>query len=108
MRQEFNKLKRLDEKWRRPRGIDSKRAVGQKSKGAVPAIGYGKTASVRGIHPSGYYPVIVRNPDELKTIKSEKEAAIISASVGRKKRNLIIKLANELRIAILNPKKGEL
>jgi len=107
-RQEAHKLKRLDEKWRRPRGIDSKRQDGQKSKGAVPAIGYGKTASVRGIHPSGYYPILVRNPDELGTIKSDKEAAIISASVGRKKRNLIIKLANELKIAILNPRKGEL
>ncbi len=108
MRQEFHKLKRLGQKWRRPRGIDSKRQDGQKSKGAVPAIGYGKTLSVRGIHPSGYYPVLVGNPEELEAIKSDKEAAIISASVGRKKRNLIIKQANELNIAILNPRKGEL
>jgi len=108
LRQEFHKLKRLDEKWRRPRGIDSKRQDGKRSKGKVPCIGYKKSLAGRGIHPSGYYPILIKNLEELKDIKPGREAAIIASSVGRKKRNSIIKLANELRIAILNPRKGEL
>ena len=108
MRQELPKLKRLKDKWRRPRGIDSKKQEGKRGKGKLPKIGYKKPASVREIHPSGFYPVLVHNVKELTLINPEEEAAIIARSIGRRKRNEIIRSANELKITILNPRKGEL
>lgn len=108
IRQELYKLKRLKDKWRRPRGIDSKKHEGKRGKGKLPGIGYKNPESVRGINPLGYYPVLIHNTDELKNLNPKKEAAIISSSIGRRKRNEIIKSANKLRITILNPRKGEI
>jgi ribosomal protein L32E len=47
--------------------------------------------------------VLVRNAAELKRVDTKKEAAKISANVGRKKRLAMIEAAKELKIKILNP-----
>ena len=71
-------------------------------------MGYKKPDSISGVDPSGYRPVLIHNMGELGTLNPDVEAAIISKRVGMKKRNEIIKLANEKQIAVLNPRKGEL
>ena len=107
-RQELCKFKKLKDVWRRPRGIDSKKRREKRGKGAVPQIGYKNPESIRYIDPSGYYTVLVHNFAELEAINPKKEAAIIARTVGRKKRNQMIKAANDLKITILNPRKGEI
>lgn len=107
LRQEFYKKKRLADKWRTPRGIDSKKRIQKRGKGKIPKIGYKKDSIASGIHPSGYYPVRVYNPQGLDPIDPKTEAIIISSGVGRKKRNEIIVKANDIGITILNPRKGE-
>jgi len=107
-RQELHKKKKLADVWRTPRGIDSKQIEKKRGKGKVPMIGYKKPRIVSGLHPSGYTPVHVYNLAGLDSIDNKSEAAVISAGIGRKKRNEIIKFANEKSIAILNPRKGEL
>lgn len=107
LRQEFYKKKKLADKWRTPRGIDSKKRIQKRGKGKIPKIGYKKDSIASGIDPSGYYPVRVHNPGELDPIDPKIEAIIISGSVGRKKRNEIIVKANSIGITILNPRKGE-
>ncbi|MEA3254509.1 MAG: 50S ribosomal protein L32e [Candidatus Altiarchaeota archaeon] len=108
VRQELYKVKKLRDKWRKPRGIDSKKQEGKRGKGKLPGIGYKNPESVRGISPSGYYPVLIHNIREVEILNPEGEAAIISSTVGRRKRNEIIKSANKLKITILNPRKGEI
>ncbi|PKP54578.1 MAG: 50S ribosomal protein L32e [Candidatus Altiarchaeales archaeon HGW-Altiarchaeales-3] len=107
-RQELSFRKKLADVWRRPRGIDSKQQEEKRGKGKVPKIGYGHPNSVSGLHPTGYKPVMVHNVSEIEGIDHKVEAAIISATVGRKKRNEIILVANRKRIVILNPRKGEI
>lgn len=108
VRQEFGKFAKLEDKWRTPRGCDSKKDEGKRGKGASPKIGYKRPAEAREIHPSGFYPVMVRNTTELTVVDPKTQGAIIAAAVGRKKRNDIIKAANNLSITILNPRKGEI
>jgi len=108
VRQEFGKFAKLEDKWRTPRGCDSKKDEGKRGKGASPKIGYKRPAEAREIHPSGFYPVMVRNTTELATVDPKTQGAIIAAAVGRKKRNDIIKAANDRAITILNPRKGEI
>ncbi len=108
MRQEFTKLKRLRDVWRKPKGEDSKQAEGKRGKPRNPSIGYKKRKETRGLHPSGFHPFRIHNVAELDKINPEKEAAIIAGSVGRRKRNEIIKAANKSRITILNPRRGEI
>jgi large subunit ribosomal protein L32e len=106
-RQEAGRYKRLEEKWRRPTGIDSKKLEKQRGKGLLPSIGYKKPASESGLH-AGFEAVRVFNPDELKKINPDKQVAVIAAAVGRRKRNIIIDAANKLKITILNPRRGEI
>ena len=108
IRQEYTKLKRLKDVWRKPKGEDSKQAEDKRGKPKRPKIGYKKSRETRGFHPSGYIPSLVHNTAEIENIDPLKEAIIIAGSVGRKKRNEIIKTANKNRITILNPRKGEL
>ncbi len=108
LREEMYKVQKLKAVWRRRRGIDSKKAEEKRGKGESPKIGYKKPDSMIGIDPSGYYPVIIHNHKELKALNPVIDAAIIAGAVGRRKRNEIIKMANELRITILNPRRGEI
>lgn len=107
VRQELSIRKRVHDKWRRPRGIDSKQIEGKRGKGAMPSIGYGSPKQTLGRHPSGLNPLRVNNVKELSAL-TKGQGAVIAAQVGRRKRNLIIKEANKLKITILNPRKGEI
>ena len=86
-------------KWRVPRGKDLDK-TGQYGK--TPKSGYRAPKKVRGLHPSGYREVLVQNPEQLKAIERETMAVRISSRVGRRKRNEIVRKANELNIKILN------
>ncbi len=107
LRQEGKKFKRLAEKWRVPRGIDSKQQDGMRSKGRVPSVGYKNPKEVSSLH-MGYVPVVVYNTLGLAKVKSQTEAAVIASSVGRLKRNQIIEQANKMKVVVLNPRRGEL
>jgi len=106
-RQELYKIPRLKEVWRKSRGIDSKKHEGKRGKGWTPNPGYKNPEILRGIHITGYYPVNVCNIKDLDKINPGTQAAVIAASIGRKKRNEIIKTANDKKVFILNPRKKE-
>jgi large subunit ribosomal protein L32e len=95
--------KRLEESWRRPRGIHSKIRIREKGKIKMPSIGWRAPKDLRGLHPSGFKEVVVYSMKDLEKINPEKEAIKISHKVGKKKRQEIIKRANELKIKVLNP-----
>ncbi|MBC7100484.1 50S ribosomal protein L32e [Methanothermobacter tenebrarum] len=102
-RQEYARYKKLGEKWRKPKGKTSKMRRYEKGKPAMPSIGYRKPKRERGLHPSGYKDVLIRNLEEIESLDPEGEAARIASTVGARKRKLIIERAKELGIKILNP-----
>ncbi len=73
----------------------------------MPKIGYGRPASMRGMHPSGLKEIIVNNVDQL-TVASKNYLVRIAASVGKFKRKQIQDEAEKLKVRIANPKKIEL
>lgn len=101
-RREGFRYKKLGKKWRKPRGLHNKvrRYIG--SKGNAPSIGYGTSKKIRGRHPSGYEEVITHNPSELANIDPKRQAIRLSGKIGGKKREMIIKKANELKLKVLN------
>lgn len=107
-RTDSHKKKKLDENWRRPRGLQSKLRRRFASKGAVVQVGYGSPKAVRGLHPSGFEEVLVRNSDDLQPIDSSYQAARIARTVGVRKRQMIEEIAKSREIKILNPLPGEI
>ena len=102
-RQEWFRFRRLGEKWRRPRGKDSKMRMGKSGKPAMPSVGYGSQKLLRGLHPSGLAEVVVNSPRDIEGVNPSRQAVRIASSVGRRKREQILARAKELGIKVLNP-----
>jgi large subunit ribosomal protein L32e len=68
----------------------------------MPAIGYGSPKASRGLHPSGYKDVLVCNMNELENLDPDTEAGRLSASIGARKKAMMLEKASELGIKILN------
>lgn len=96
-------LKRVRSSWRKPQGINSKIRMKLKGRLPMPTVGYGAPKEMRYLHPSGLKEVLVHNVKDLEKINPEKEAVKIASSVGNKKRNEILKKAEEKKLKILNP-----
>ena len=102
-RQNWFRYKRLGEKWRRPRGKDSRLRVRFYGKGKMVSLGFRVPKATRGLHPSGYAEVIVSNAEDVAKLNANNQIARIAASVGSRKRQQILAKAAELKVRILNP-----
>jgi len=103
-RQNYGKMKRIPNRWRRPTGIDSGHQDDERHKPAHPRTGYMTPQKVKGLHVTGYRPIRVFNTSQLAGVNLKTEAIVIAATVGRKKRAEIRKIAQEKKIQILNYK----
>ncbi len=101
-RQEWFRYKRLEEKWRRPRGLHSKMRRRLKYRPKMVSIGFGAPAESKYLHPSGFAEVLVYNLNDLEGIDPKTEAVRIGRTVGMKKRIQIESKANKLGIRVLN------
>jgi len=104
-------MKSVKSRWRKPRGVDSKKRIRRKPFGKSPKVGYKNSELIRGNHPSGKKEVYIRNPSEFDAIVGAlikgKDNVIdfvvrVAAGIGRRKRIDIEKKAGEHKIHILN------
>lgn len=98
-----HKHKKLNDAWRRPKGITSKLRLRRKGKGSWVTPGHGTPFAVRHLSSEGLKVVMVANVNDLNKINPKIEGALI-ASVGAKKKIQIIEQAKKLSIKILNLK----
>ena len=106
-RQEWFRYKRLSRTgWKKPRGDDSSQRKNRKYRTPMARVGYGKIASVRDLHPSGFKEVLVHRPEDLDGIDPAVQAARVGGTVGGRKRALIHERADELGIRVLNRRRG--
>ena len=103
IRQSATAYKRLGKKWRKPRGRHSKLREKEASHGSWPTVGYRAPKSLRYLHPSGLREVVVFSTKDLENLDTKIYAAKIAHTVGKKKREEILKKAKELNVKILNP-----
>lgn len=101
-RQGLSRKLRLEDTWRRPRGIQSKQRKDYRAKGRHPQSGFGSPKAVRYFHPSGFEEVMVCNVADLEGINAQTQAVRISAKVGGNKRAAIQAKAESLKIKVLN------
>jgi large subunit ribosomal protein L32e len=93
---------RLDDPWRKPKGIDNHQRLSVKGWPHLVKIGYRVPKEVRGLHPSGYRDVLVHNLKELEALSPETDAARLAAGVGKRKRIELAMRARDLGIRVLN------
>jgi len=98
----FGKKRQLSDSWRKPRGQHNKQREQKKAKGALPKPGYGSPIAVRGMHPSGFFEVLVSSIKELEGLDPKTQAVRISATVGDRKRVVLQDAAIAAGLKVFN------
>ena len=86
--------------------MHSSQRLNRKYRSPMARVGYGKIASVRTLHPSGFREVLVHRPEDLDGIDTTVQAARVGGTVGGRKRALIHERADELGSRVLNRRRG--
>lgn len=102
--QDNHKKPKLADKWRRPKGSDSKMRVGLRGYKRSPEIGWGSPKDVRGLSRDGYTQNIINTANEIEGLDPKVDGAIIASNVGKKKKIELVKILVEKKINILNLK----
>ncbi len=103
VRQESWRYIRVKERWRRPRGKDSKMRLGMRGWPRIVKVGYKRSRKERGLHPSGLEEIIVRRPADLEKINAKTQIVKISHTVGERNRIAIMERAQALELTVANP-----
>jgi len=91
-----HKLSRLSSSWRKPRGLHNKLRLGFKDYGKKVSIGYGTGSATKIIK-------VICTENELREVaKEENKNVIFSTKLGKRKKLVLFKLAQELKVTILN------
>jgi large subunit ribosomal protein L32e len=98
----FGKKRQLSDSWRKPRGQHNKQREQKKAKGALPKPGFGSPVAVRGMHPSGFFEVLVTSLKELEGLDPKTQAVRLGATVGTRKRVIIQDQAVAQGLKVLN------
>ncbi|MGA7799146.1 MAG: 50S ribosomal protein L32e [Methanoregula sp.] len=98
----FGKKRQLSDSWRKPRGQHNKQREQKKAKGNLPKPGFGSPVAVRGMHPSGFFEVLVFTEKDLENVDAKTQAIRISAGVGARKRKGLQEKAAASGFKILN------
>ncbi|MBS3134367.1 hypothetical protein J4214_04000 [Candidatus Woesearchaeota archaeon] len=94
-------LKDLEIKWKKPRGKHNKIRLGKKGKRLRPKIGYSNSKTLKN-KIQNLIPVTIKNEKDISLINKEDNIAIISKSLGIKKRINIVRKLLDSNIKVAN------
>ena len=100
-RQELDRYAKLSDKWKKPRGIDSHKRKHKKEDGIHPRKTHRTNKNIRFLHPVGLSEVIVKTLTDVPE-KGTQVVVRIMRTVGARKKQLIVKKAEENGIKVLN------
>ena len=98
----YGKKRQLSDSWRKPRGQHNKQREQKKAKGALPKPGFGSPVAVRGMHPSGFFEILVTSLRDLEGLDPKTQAVRLGATVGTRKRTIIQERAVSAGLKVLN------
>ncbi|MAG47805.1 hypothetical protein CL617_04320 [archaeon] len=91
----------LKTKWRKPRGQQNKIRLHRRGKNKMPKIGFSNSNSLK-FKIEKLNPHIIKNLKDLISLKKDQDIAVLSKSLGNKKRIEIIKKSIELDMKVAN------
>ena len=94
---------RISKRWRKVRGIDSYTRQKKKGRLTMVSTGYRTPKVIRHLHPSLYIEVPVHRPSDLESLDPDIHAVRIAATVGGRKRQVILEEADSKLLRVLNP-----
>ena len=99
--------KRVSSRWRKPRGIDSKKRIKRSFMGAEPTIGYRNPESLRHMRRDGTKQILVHSKVELVDIIEDPDitgfSITVASSVSKRKKAEITEFASQNGIKVTNP-----
>lgn len=99
-----NKRTRVSGNWRAPIGLHNKLRRRRRGIGQWVMPGYRMPVAVRGMTTEGLLPTVVENPEQVKTLDAAKHLIVLQASMGKKKRLLVVAEAEKKKIKIVGVK----
>lgn len=102
IRSDYGKKARLDKKWRKPRGKTNKLRLKKRGYRVYVSSGYRSPALIRGFSKNGLEPIIVNNLSDLNSMDKNTQTAVISSTMGQRKKIEIVKKAKEMKIVLQN------
>ncbi|MFH1638267.1 MAG: 50S ribosomal protein L32e [Candidatus Woesearchaeota archaeon] len=103
VRQQGKSVKKLEEKWRQPKGMHSKLRRKNKGHPKHPSMGYSSPRLVRGLNSAGMKELVVNNIEDLSSI-AQNMCVVIAAGVGKRRRVAILRKALEMNLNVSNIK----
>ena len=100
-RTDGHKKRRTKQGWRRPKGLQSKMRLHRKGYSRTVKTGYGTPAALRGTTRDGLTIKRVENKHDLDQLDPKTDAALLG-NLGRKKKEDLIKAAQEKGLALAN------
>jgi large subunit ribosomal protein L32e len=98
----YGKKRQLSDSWRKPRGQHNKQREQKKAKGPLPKPGFGSPVAVRGMHPSGFFEILISSAKELEGFDPKTHAVRIRATVGERTRTGLQEKAQAEGFKVLN------
>merc|ERR1711862_657605 len=104
-RHQSDRYDKLDENWRKPKGIDNRLRRKFRGMTRMPKIGYGSNKRTRHVLQNGFKKFRVNNTADLELLLMHNRtyAAQIAHTVSAGKRKDIVQRAAQLNIKVLNP-----
>ena len=100
--QDTHKKKRIRQRWRRPRGLQSKIRLNKRGYRRGVSSGWRSPRQVRGLSPEGLVPIRVETIAQLETIDPKTQGAIVSGRVSIRTKKALYDAAAQRSITVLN------
>ncbi|MGM5482892.1 MAG: 50S ribosomal protein L32e [Nanobdellota archaeon] len=104
IRQDEHKNAKLDKRWRRPKGSDSKMRLNKRGYRKSVSVGYKSPSQVRAMTCKGLIGINVSRVDDLSLVDPKKNCVIISSGTGMKKRLQILEESINKGLEVFNYK----
>lgn len=100
--QDTHKKKRIRQRWRRPRGLQSKIRLNKRGYRRGVSSGWRSPIAARGLSPEGLIPVRIETLAQLEALDAKTQGAMVSGRVSIRTKKILYDAAAKKKVTVLN------